>query len=396
MQLILSIVDPGATVTVTYVQGTTTDFLVNFSRPELILTAGAATVTGHTSMSPMPTVIVPNPATMVSVVEETAGNSGTAELHPFDRHDFVGQLRRDLDAGRPDLRRRLFQHEHLLPHLPRSADTVGPLVTDFIDPGTGDRLQNGQTVTDQMQCLVVTFDSDMLTTGPNSVTNPANWSLLMNGTVVANGIKSIYYGMNEAALNPLFASLNAPATNKWQAVIVFNGQDGTSYLQDGQYELVATTALRDKAGNALGLTGFQPNGVTFSRSFNIMLATGGETLVNTGGTTGNQITSPPNSQATASDPNGDYVVAWSSASGQNLTFALSTPSSSGYFGLSFNGTTSSDIYFDPNNLPETAANIQTASLRLKSARPLLTTRWIPMPPRGAWSLTSPSPPRPPF
>ena len=86
-----------------------------------------------------------------------------------------------------------------------STDTAGALVTDFIDPYTGDPMQNGDTVTDQMNYIVVTFDSDMMTSGTNSVTNPNNWGLLLNGSLVTNGISTIYYGMNEAALNPLFS-----------------------------------------------------------------------------------------------------------------------------------------------------------------------------------------------
>ena len=247
-----------------------------------------------------------------------------------------------------------------------STDTAGPLVTDFIDPYSGDPMQNGDTITDQLHCIVVTFDSNMMTTGPNSVTSADNWDLLLNGTLVTNGIGAIYYGMNEAALNPLFASLHAPATNKWQAVIMLNGQGSnqggttSTYLQDGHYQLIATTALEDQAGNALGRTGYQPNGVAFSRSFNIVLPSKGETLINTGAMAGNQITSEPNSQATASDANGDYVVVWSSAPGQNLSFALSSPGASGYFRLAFNGANTGDIYFNPTNLATTAANIQAA------------------------------------
>ncbi len=253
-----------------------------------------------------------------------------------------------------------------------STDTAGPLVTDFIDPYTGDRMQNGDTITDQMNYVVVTFDSAMMTSGTNSVTNLSNWALLLNGSLVTNAISTVYYGMNEAALNPLFASLHAPATNKWQAVIVFNGQGsnqgGTTatYLQDGHYQLIATTALEDAAGNALARTGFTPNGVQFSRSFNVMLPTKGETLVNTGGTTGNQITTEPNTQATASDANGDYVVVWSSASGQNLSFALTNSSAGGYFRLVFNGTNTGDIYFNPTNLATTAVNIQAALATIES------------------------------
>ena len=145
--------------------------------------------------------------------------------------------------------------------------------------------------------------------------------------MVTDGISAIYYGMNEAADNPLFTSLHASATNKWQAVIVLNGQgsnQGTtsaSYLQDGHYQLIATTALEDAAGNALGRTGFQTQRRLVQPHVQRVLPTEGETLVNTGNTTGNQITSEPNSQATASDANGDYVVVWSSAAGQNLPFS---------------------------------------------------------------------------
>jgi hypothetical protein len=158
-----------------------------------------------------------------------------------------------------------------------STDTAGPLVSSVINPSTGNQLQSDQTVTDQMSSIVVNFDSDMMTTGTNSVTNPANWSLLLNGVVQTDGIAAIDFGMNEAATR-----LGAAATNNWQAVIYFNSQNGTSYLQDGSYQLVATTALRDANGNALGRTGFQPNGVQFSTSFNVVLPTNGETQVSNG------------------------------------------------------------------------------------------------------------------
>ena len=86
----------------------------------------------------------------------------------------------------------------------------------------------------------------------------------------------------------------------------------------------------------------------------------------TDATAGVQETSEPNSQAVASNANGDYVTVWSIAPGQNLTFVLSSPIGAGYFALVFNGTTSSDVYFDPDNLTQTAANIQAALVAIES------------------------------
>ena len=351
-------------VTVTAMQGSSTDFLVNFAVAEPTLMPGPPTGANLTAMKTLPTVVSAPSSPASHVVQELAGYAGTEQTDTSIAMTSSGSFvetwmeQPQTTAGyysNPNIYFRTFQE---------STDTAGPLVTDFIDPTTGDHIQNGDTVTDQMYCLVVTFDSAMMASGTNSVTNPDNWSLLLNGSVLSDGISAIYYGMNEAADNPLFADLDAPATNKWQAVIVFNGQDAGSYLQDGNYQLVATTALRDAAGNALGETGFQPNGVQFSRSFNVVLPTGSETLVNTGITTGNQLTTAPNSQATASDANGDYVVAWSSATGQNLSFTLTNPTAGGSFRLGFTGPngaqSTSDVYFDPNNLPQTAANIQAA------------------------------------
>ena len=137
---------------------------------------------------------------------------------------------------------------------------------------------------------------------------------MKDGSLVTGGIVSITYGMNEAnRLNP-----SAPANNKYEAVITLsasgNSQSPSAYLPDGHYEIVAKTSLHDRAGtigNALGHTGYTPNGVTFTRSFSVSLPTGTETRVNTT-VAGNQVTAPPNSQATAADANGDYIVAWAS------------------------------------------------------------------------------------
>jgi hypothetical protein len=378
---------PGTTVTLVSNTSSTAlyNFLVTFPTAETLITISGPKNTTLTALAPTPSASllgVNSPAPHIAEIfygwdgapynspisnTVSTGSYGTS-IAMTSSGSFVEVWNEDTSTNdgsysNTNLEFRTFQE---------STDTAGPLVTNFVDPYTGDSMQNGDTITDQMNYLVVTFDSDMMTTGPNSVTNPNNWSLLLNGTPLTNGISAIYYGMNEAADNPLFASLHASATNKWQAVIVLNGQgsnQGTtsaSYLQDGHYQLIATTALEDAAGNALGRTGFKVDGASFSRTFNVVLPTKGETLVNTGNTTGSQITSEPNSQATASDANGDYVVVWSSAAGQNLPFKLTSPGTGGYFRLVFNGTNTSDIYFNPTNLATTAANIQAALAAVES------------------------------
>ena len=95
-------------------------------------------------------------------------------------------------------------------------------------------------------------------------------------------------------------------------------------LTNGQYEIVASTALRDIYGNALGLTGYQPNGTTYSRTFNVVVpATSGETLVSTlNPAAGGQYTRADSPQSVADDANGDSVVVWTSTTpGQTGVYA---------------------------------------------------------------------------
>ena len=115
-----------------------------------------------------------------------------------------------------------------------STDTAGPLATDFVETD-GTRLVDGGEVNQTMQYMVVTFDEPMMTTGSSSVTNAQNWALMQNGTVINGGIAKIYYGLNMASQlgqwsiqDPAdysqFASfLNSPASNKFEAVLVLDG-----------------------------------------------------------------------------------------------------------------------------------------------------------------------------
>ena len=248
-------------------------FLVTFPSAEPIITMSGPLNSTHTpALTPTPTVTMLGEASPAPVaVQELAGVAGTvqtnASIGMTSSGSFVEVWTEDA-TGATNFYFRTFQE---------STDTAGPLVTSVINPTTGDQLQSDQTVTDQMSCIVVNFDSNMMTTGINSVTNPANWSLLLDGQVQSDGIAAIYFGMNEAATR-----LGAAATNNWQAVIYFKGQNGTSYLQDGNYQLIATTALRDANNNCLGRTGFTTNGVQSSTSFSVVLPSGGETQVNGG------------------------------------------------------------------------------------------------------------------
>jgi hypothetical protein len=127
-------------------------------------------------------------------------------------------------------------------------------------------------------------------TDPNSVTNPANWSLSVGGATVANGISAISYD---------------PVAH--EATLTFNAGTGTTAvpLGSGNYVLTAEGTIEDSYGNALDGNGAGVNGVNFTRSFSVKI----DTPINITAPTGN-------SPAVASDANGDAVVVWVSY-GQN-------------------------------------------------------------------------------
>jgi len=189
-----------------------------------------------------------------------------------------------------------------------STDTAGPRLTEFMLP-SGDRLGAGGQLTQPIEFLVVSFDENMTTTGANSVTDPRNWALLKDGTSISGGIRSIEFGMNKAADLGL-----GPRSNKWEAILQFDGNganSGVTTLGDGNYEIVAKNSLRDRAGNPLGRRGLTPNGQTVSRQFSIAQLGTGEQQVNQtpAGAQETQLESP---KQVASDADGDYVVVWTS------------------------------------------------------------------------------------
>ena len=202
-----------------------------------------------------------------------------------------------------------------------TTDSVGPTVSDVTAP-SGDRIQEGSQVSEAMSFVIVTFDENMATSGPESVTNPANYSLLLDGAAVLGMVKdNISYGLNQAYL----MGLTATPTNKWEAVLMIDGNgagSGQPTLPDGNYELVVKNSVRDAAGNPLQSTRALPNGGVFSRQFNLMSVGGGETRVNAS-TTGAEYTQSP--QTTASDADGDTVTVWvNETAGQQGVYARLT------------------------------------------------------------------------
>ncbi len=192
-----------------------------------------------------------------------------------------------------------------------NTDTAGPLTTDFLLPD-GDRLEDGGEVTEPLNYIVVGFDEDMMREGTFSVTDPDNWVLLKDGVELVGGISQIYFGMNMGAELATTYGLDVPGSNKWEAVLVLDGNGatpGVTALENGHYEVVALNSLRDRSGNPLGRNGFQINGEQSSREFDINTPTGGETVVNDT-TTADEYTFPGSTSPVDSDADGDTVVVW--------------------------------------------------------------------------------------
>jgi hypothetical protein len=189
-----------------------------------------------------------------------------------------------------------------------STDTAGPQATDFLLP-SGGRLDDGAQVSEDLQFIIVTFDEKMRTDGSeNDVTDTRNWALMQDGVELLGGISEVHFGMNMAKT----LGLTGIASNKWEAVVMLdaNGQTaGTPALTEGTYEIVALNSLRDEVGNALGRTGFEINGQSFSREFYVSIPSGDEILVNDD-TAGDQSTFPESPQTIAGDADGDHVVVW--------------------------------------------------------------------------------------
>jgi len=198
-------------------------------------------------------------------------------------------------------------------------DLAGPMVTDYLINGS--HVINNIDLSTSVSQMVVVFDKEMATSGDGSVLNPANWKLLKDGAELAGGISNVTFGLN-------------PATNKWEAVVTFDGNGTTANvtsLGTGTYQLVVLNTVRDKAGNQLATTALHPDG-TYSPLFNITSSsvepgqpdtTLPGTLTHPGNPTADYHDTLVNltqagrqdSPAVASDPIGEHVVVWVTSSG---------------------------------------------------------------------------------
>ena len=141
-----------------------------------------------------------------------------------------------------------------------------------------------------LRYIVVTFDENMMTSGPSSVTNPQNWALLENGSQVVGGIQQIYFGLNEAAMlsqtrSTQTSACQPRAATSIEAVLMLNGSGaidpatGLRRCRSGNITITALNSLRDVAGNPLGRTGYTPQGYAISRKFDLLAPTGAQTQV---------------------------------------------------------------------------------------------------------------------
>ncbi|MBN1911068.1 MAG: trypsin-like serine protease [Pirellulales bacterium] len=145
-----------------------------------------------------------------------------------------------------------------------TTDTAGPLATELrlgdVDDWIGEPnrlLGDGDNVYGNPNSLLVVFDENLNTemSGPggtpglHSVENVNNWALVNGRNEELDG-----------AIHHVTFSFDT-TLNKWVAEVFFSdGAGGAGALANGTYTLVARTEIQDLMGNALGLTGYRPNG----------------------------------------------------------------------------------------------------------------------------------------
>lgn len=229
-------------------------------------------------------------------------------------------------------------------------DTAGPIVSDWADED-GNSLDNGHIFEgpgNEVQYLILTFDEDMLESGNDSVTNPANYALLRGGINVPGSVVRVEYGLNKASelsggIDPLTGQVyefNSAPSNKYEAILTFDGDlttAGVQTLEDASYQIQALAAvpgfrsgLRDAVGNVMARTGLTPTGRDFTASFIVQIdepppppqpdpPSSIDNYVNPGPvdrdailvnqvTATDQLTTP--GQSLAVDNDGDFVATW--------------------------------------------------------------------------------------
>lgn len=238
-------------------------------------------------------------------------------------------------------------------------DTAGPIVSDVLAPD-GQAIDGTQLVTPNgVQYLVIDFDEEMLAFDDatlawaiqqrdqalangqpvpasvkrvlDSVTNPENYRLSKDGVLMGGAVTRVHFGMNKAAELGTQLGLDVPAANKWQAVLEIDadpGQAGLQPLDSAVYQLevlapvpagpgqTEQSGVRDKAGNPLGRTGFNPNGSNYTLGFRLLVGVPGPGVPGTPGAgdvdaiANTTLLDNQTAPAVAMNNNGDYVVVW--------------------------------------------------------------------------------------
>jgi large repetitive protein len=220
-----------------------------------------------------------------------------------------------------------------------TTDTAGPRVTDWAD-GNGGSLEDSAVLQNHLQYVVMTFDEEMLSGDPaemaDSILNSENFKLFESNAEVKDGIINVAFGLSKAAelagqIDPLTGQvygLDAIPSNKWEAIITLDGDpdaSGAQPLRDGFYSFEALASvsgsstvpghsgLRDRVGNTLYHTGFDPAGADFQRSFSIKVTERKDEPVNDPAVSTllkNAHTHPESPGAVAADADGHYAVVW--------------------------------------------------------------------------------------
>ena len=149
----------------------------------------------------------------------------------------------------------------------QTTDTAGPVVADVLNvapplttvptptstststPSSYQLVREGTILNDSPAptAFVVDFNEDVIhdsASDPDSVTNPANWTLTNDGNNVSDYLVSIQYGQSEAYA----LGLDAQPSGKYEAVVTFNSVPANTTvltpLPDGQYILTVMLPSR--------------------------------------------------------------------------------------------------------------------------------------------------------
>ncbi len=207
----------------------------------------------------------------------------------------------------------------------KATDDAGPIVTEVqsvVTTGVVDEVYDGIDIDASVTKFVVSFSEDVTTV---DVTNVNNWSLTLNGEVLAGAIGKVQYGLNMAYTLGL---VSKPSGN-YEAVVTFDSSSSVADYQSlgkGTYKLTLSDAVKDLTGNKLDGDYDGEAGDNYAIEFTIL--GGGTITTGDDGDSGNDPTptdpdgdssdtdvtpsetGPQDSPAVASDADGNYVVVW--------------------------------------------------------------------------------------